>query len=58
MIGLDYLKKEVNCNLNSNDIEQIFNAMDFDNSGLIDYTEFIASFLDGSIHKNEKFLRK
>ena len=52
MIGLDYLKKEVNCNLNSNDIQQIFGAMDFDNSGLIDYTEFIASFLDGSIHKN------
>ena len=32
--------------------------MDFDNSGQIDDTEFIASFLDGSICKNQKFLRK
>jgi hypothetical protein len=31
--------------------------MDFDNSGQIDYTEFIASFLDSTIIKNEKFLK-
>jgi Ca2+-binding EF-hand superfamily protein len=58
MVGLDYLRKEVNTNLTTADIEQIFNAMDFDHSGKIDYTEFIASFLDGTIHKNEQFLRK
>jgi calcium-dependent protein kinase len=58
MIGLDYLKKEVNCKLTNQDIDQIFNAMDFDNSGQVDYTEFIASCLDGTIKKNEKFLRK
>lgn len=58
MIGLDYLRKEVNCNLTNSDIEQIFHAMDFDNSGQVDYTEFIASFLDCTIYKNEKFLRK
>ena len=38
MIGLDYLKKEVNCKLTNQDIDQIFNAMDFDNSGQVDYT--------------------
>ena len=58
MVGLDYLKKEVNCKLTNADIEQIFQAMDFDNSGQIDYTEFIASFLDSTFQKNEKFLRK
>lgn len=52
MIGLDYLKKEVNCKLTNQDIDQIFNAMDFDNSGQVDYTEFIASCLDGTIKKN------
>ena len=31
--------------------------MDFDNSGQVDYTEFIASFLDATISKNEHFLR-
>lgn len=58
MIGLEYLRKEVNANLTNQDIEQIFQAMDFDSNGLIDYTEFIASFLDSSIYKNEKFLKK
>jgi calcium-dependent protein kinase len=58
MIGLEYLRKEVNANLNTADIEQIFTAMDFDNSGQVDYTEFIASFLDATISKNERFLRK
>ena len=52
MIGLDYLRKEVNANLSNGDIEQIFRAMDFDNSGQVDYTEFIASFLDATINKN------
>jgi Ca2+-binding EF-hand superfamily protein len=32
--------------------------MDFDNSGFIDYSEFIASFLDTSAYMNENFLRK
>lgn len=58
MVGLDYLKQTVNCNLTNNDIDQIFNAMDFDNSGQVDYTEFIASCLDSTIKKNEGFLKK
>jgi calcium-dependent protein kinase len=58
MIGLEYLRKEVNCNLTNADIDQIFQAMDFDNSGQVDYTEFIASCLDSTFKKNEKFLRK
>jgi calcium-dependent protein kinase len=48
----------VNASLNSSDIEQIFTAMDFDNSGQVDYTEFIACFLDATITKNDRFLRK
>lgn len=58
MIGLDYLKKEVNLKLTQDDIDQIFTAMDFDNSGFIDYTEFIASFIDCTIVKNDEFLKK
>jgi len=58
MIGMDYLRKEVNCKLTTADIDQIFQAMDFNDSGQIDYTEFIASFLDCSIYLNESFLRK
>lgn len=38
MVGLEYLKKSVNCNLTNSDINEIFNAMDFDNSGQVDYT--------------------
>lgn len=38
MVGLDYLRKEVNAKLSEEDINQIFEAMDFDNSGYIDYT--------------------
>lgn len=56
--GLDYLRSEVNVNLNENDIDQIFSAMDFDNSGQVDYSEFIASFLDVHAMKNEQFLRR
>lgn len=52
MIGLDYLRKEVNVKLEEDDIAEIFKAMDFDNSGQVDYTEFIASFLDCSIYRN------
>lgn len=58
MIGLDYLRKEVNCKLTNQDVDQIFNAMDFDNSGQVDYTQFIASCLDGTIRKNQNFLKK
>lgn len=57
-VGLDYLKKQVNIKLTQEDIDEIFSAMDFDNSGLIDYSEFIASFLDTSSYMNESFLRK
>lgn len=58
MIGLDYLRKEVNVKLEEGDIHEIFRAMDFDNSGQVDYTEFIASFLDCTIYRNERFLKK
>lgn len=57
-VGLDYLRKEVNLKLTKDDIDQIFSAMDFDNSGYIDYSEFIASFLDCSSYMNDTFLRK
>ena len=37
-VGLEYLRKEVNLKLNQDDIDKIFAAMDFDNSGYIDYS--------------------
>jgi hypothetical protein len=32
--------------------------MDFDGSGQIDYTEFIASCLDCTVYRNERFLKR
>ena len=32
--------------------------MDLDHSGQIDYSEFIATFIELSVHKNEKYLRE
>ncbi len=57
-VGLDYLRKEVNINLKEEDLDQVFKAMDFDKSGQIDYTQFIASFLDVHAMKNDQFLRQ
>jgi Ca2+-binding EF-hand superfamily protein len=31
--------------------------MDFDNTGLVHYSEFIASFIDATLIRNEKLLR-
>ena len=53
VVGLDYLRKEVNVNLKEEDIDEIFSAMDFDNSGQVDYSEFIASFLNVHAIKHE-----
>ena len=50
--GIEYLKTEINMTVKDNDIDDIFKAMDFDNSGQVDYTEFIASFLDSSVFRN------
>ncbi len=37
-MGIDYLQKTININLSSSDLDEIFKAMDFDNSGQIDYS--------------------
>ena len=55
--------------LNREDMEKIFKAMDLDRSGEVDYSgfhtsliynvlEFIAAFVDNVIYKEEKYMRQ
>lgn len=43
--------------LTNEQISKMFDAMDIDKSGTIDYTEFIAAFLDTVVMKQEKYLK-
>ena len=42
--------------LKKNEVKQLFKAIDINNSGEIDYTEFIASFLGTKATSDEKYL--
>lgn len=41
-----------------NNIEEVFNSIDTDHSGEIDYTEFIAASLDKNIYMQESKLKE
>ena len=64
--GLSYFGQKTNQKkIEEKDMDEIFDAMDFDGSGQVDYSgiylvyaEFLASFLDCFVYKNEKFLRE
>ena len=45
-------------NLSDKDAKRLFDAIDVDNSGEIDYTEFIASFLGSKLSSDEKYLQQ
>ena len=51
-------KSKLGLKLTSDQIVKMFDAMDIDKSGCIDYTEFIAAFLDTVILKQEKYLKE
>ena len=44
-------------NLNEEKTTRLFNAIDMNNSGEIDYTEFIASFMGAKLHSDDKYLK-
>jgi len=44
--------------INIESIKEIFNEIDVDNNGFIDYTEFIASCIDSSLEWGEKYLKE
>jgi calcium-dependent protein kinase len=60
MLSLDEVKKAICQNSNSaislSNVEQIFKSIDTDNSGSIDYTEFIAASLDKNVYLQENKL--
>jgi len=49
MLGLKFTNDQIG---------KMFDAMDIDKSGSIDYTEFIAAFLDTVVMKQEKYLKE
>jgi len=40
------------------DAKRLFNAIDVNQSGEIDYTEFIASFMGSKLKSDDKFLKE
>ncbi len=51
-------KSKLGLKLTNDQIVKMFDAMDIDKSGSIDYTEFIAAFLDTVVLKQEKYLKE
>lgn len=45
-------------NLTKKDAIELFQAIDVDQSGEIDYTEFIAAFMGIKLRSDEKYLRQ
>ena len=58
MLSLEEVKKAISHNkgISLSNVEQIFKSIDTDNSGNIDYTEFIAASLDKNIYLQENKL--
>ncbi len=58
MLSLEEVKKAISQNkgISLSNVEQIFKSIDTDNSGNIDYTEFIAASLDKNIYLQENKL--
>ncbi|EGR28131.1 hypothetical protein IMG5_182680 [Ichthyophthirius multifiliis] len=56
LLGIQQFKRELNIEINDDQAKRIFQAMDFDNSGQIDYTEFIASFINNPEFQNDQLI--
>ena len=59
MLSLDEMKKAISLNkgITCSNVEEIFKSIDTDNSGVINYTEFIAASLDKRIYLKEEKLK-
>jgi calcium-dependent protein kinase len=59
MLSLDEMKKAISLNkgITCSNVEEIFKSIDTDNSGVINYTEFIAASLDKRIYLQEEKLK-
>ena len=59
MLSLEEMKKAISLNkgITCSDVEEIFKSIDTDNSGVINYTEFIAASLDKRIYLQEEKLK-
>lgn len=57
-LGMNEFKSKLGLKLTPDQISKMFDAMDIDKSGSIDYTEFIAAFLDTVVIKQEKYLKE
>lgn len=55
---MNEFKTKLGLKLTADQIAKMFDAMDIDKSGSIDYTEFIAAFLDTVVMKQEKYLKE
>lgn len=55
---MNEFKSLLGLKLTNEQIGKMFDAMDIDKSGTIDYTEFIAAFLDTVVVKQEKYLKE
>ena len=57
ILGMDEFAKLGVVKLKKKEILALFKAIDIDESGSIDYTEFIASFMGTKASTNEKYLQ-
>ena len=55
--GMDEFTKLGVVNLTRKKVKLLFNAIDLDKSGEIDYTEFIASFMGSKLESDDKYLK-
>jgi calcium-dependent protein kinase len=56
--GIQKFSKLGMTNLTKKDAIELFQAIDVDQSGEIDYTEFIAAFMGIKLRSDEKYLRQ
>ena len=56
--GLTEFKRMKHKNMDRNYVTQLFKAMDIDQSGSVDYSEFIAAFLACPQFQNERFIEE
>ena len=56
-LGFKLFKDSSKINLDEKDVEALFCAIDTNHDEVIEYTEFLAVFMDNYIFKNERYLR-